>query len=151
MEDLMQDQETIIQQLRLLLAAKEEEMLALKGNAEHASGDGPHDSIADGLLKEIEDKKAEVAILKTRLEETEAKARDKLARLSCTLEEKEALIASLNAAPPQAAPENEDALRRIERLEEELREKEALLAETRRDAAGRRRGAPPRHGWGSRR
>ena len=30
MEDLMQDQETIIQQLRLLLAAKEEEVLVLK-------------------------------------------------------------------------------------------------------------------------
>ncbi|GEM_PF-1687500 len=132
MEDLMQDQETIIQQLRLLLAAKEEEVLALKGDTERSSGDGRSDSIADGLLKEIEDKKAEVALLKTRLKETEAKAQDKLARLSSALEEKEALIATLKAAPAQAAPKNEDALQRIERLEEELREKEALLAETRR-------------------
>ncbi len=142
MEDLMQDQETIIQQLRLLLAAKEEEVLALKGDTERSSGDGRSDSIADGLLKEIEDKKAEVALLKTRLKETEAKAQDKLARLSSALEEKEALIATLKAAPAQAAPKNEDALQRIERLEEELREKEALLAETRRarQADG---GSPP--------
>ena len=131
MEDLMQDQDTVIQQLRLLLAAKDEEMHALKGRAGHDSGDGHTDSITDRLLKEIEDKKRETADLKARLKEVEAKAKEKLARMAAALEEKVEMIASLQDRPAQAVVEDEEARRRIAELEERLEDQEALLAEAR--------------------
>lgn len=131
MEDLMQDQETVIQQLRLLLAAKEEEVHALKGQAVSDPDAERSDSIADGLLKEIEEKRGEVATLKARLKESEAKSKEKLARLSAALDEKEELIASLKAGPAQAAAGDADTVRKIAELEEGLKEKETLLAEAR--------------------
>jgi hypothetical protein len=131
MEDLMQDQDTVIQQLRLLLAAKEEEMHALKGRTEHDSGEEHTDSITDQLLKEIEDKKRETTDLKARLKEVEAKAKEKLARMASALEEKVEMIASLQDRPAQAVVEDEEARRRIAELEERLGDQAALLAEAR--------------------
>lgn len=131
MEDFTQDQETVIQQLRLLLAAKDEEMQALKGHAEQGPGDAGSDSITNQLLKEIEGGKCEIAELKARLKNAGAAAKEKLARMAAALEEKVEMIASLQGGPAQAVVEDEEARRRIEDLEERVKEKEALLAEAR--------------------
>jgi len=149
MEEYVQDQETVIQQLRLLLAAKEEELGKLR--TRRGADDGhPGETVADHLIKELEEKKEEAAQLQSRLKEVESKAREKLAAMAEALDEKEKIIATIRAgqqtpagdvhtdetvAGPEAAlaVERDAAARRCAELEERLREAEALLA--RRDEA----------------
>jgi hypothetical protein len=141
MEDLVQDQDTVIQQLRLLLAAKEEELHALKGRAGAGPAGESSESIAARLVKELEAKKLEIAELSARLRDQDAKAGEKLARMAAALEEKEAQLASMQDGPAQVVVEDEEARRRIEDLEERLQEKEAFIREARAAAAAAAEGA----------
>lgn len=91
-----QDQETIIQQLRLLLASKEEELHKLRGTmGSGAAGE----SVADQLLKELEDKKNEVNELRARMRDGEAGNRERLSRMADALDEKDKMIAALRNGP----------------------------------------------------
>ncbi|MDD5555948.1 MAG: LysM domain-containing protein [bacterium] len=151
MDEFYQDQETVIQQLRLLLAAKEEELARLRG----ASGDGGREeaTVADGLIRELEEKKEEAAALRAKLKKVESGARERLDALAAELEEKERALAAASgggeaADPAEAgngraagleetlAAEREEWARRRAELEERLAERESLLAE-----AGRARAA----------
>lgn len=141
MEEFLQDQETIIQQLRLLLAAKEEELGAFRARQKGERAEKGAESLTDQLIKELEEKKREAGELRERTKEIEAKAKKKLSELAGALDEKEKLIASLQSAAPVhasggteeesagAGPEREEWQKMVAALEEQLREKERLLAE----------------------
>jgi len=147
MEEFQQDQDTIIQQLRLLLAAKEEEFVAFRSRGNGAGSEPKSDSVTDQLLKELEEKKSELAELRTRVKGVEANARQKLSKLAFELEKKDKIIASLQSVsgdPPADGVDRESAVARLEEalaaekkekeerisaLEESLKVKEELLAE----------------------
>jgi len=148
MEDFQQDQETIIQQLRLLLAAKEEELGKLRGRGKDEDADSATESVTDQLLSELKDKKAELEEMRERFKAGEAKARERISRLTDELAEKESMLASAGPEPASSraaaadgqdgtaarldeafAAEREEANKKISALEESLREKENLLAE----------------------
>lgn len=132
MEDLYQDQdqETIIQQLRLLLASKEEELHKMRGAM---GSDGAGESVTDQLIDELEEKKNEVNELRTRMKDAEAGSREKLSKLADALDEKDKIIAALRDRPPGSGagdgPADHADSERVRELEERLREKEQLLEE----------------------
>jgi hypothetical protein len=141
MEELYQDQdqETVIQQLRLLLASKEEELHKMRGAAEN-SGDG--ESVTDQLINELEDKKNEVTELRSRLKDAETSSKEKLSRLADALDKKDKIIAELQSHSAeehsgnnaQTSPNNPGETECIiKELEEKLNEKEQLLAEAYRE------------------
>lgn len=146
MQDFEQDQETVIQQLRLLLAAKEEELARLRSGGGGA-GEGTQESVTDQLLKELEEKKREASELRAQIKEVQTRAREKLSAMADELESKEQLIASLRAdssagsktAPAagdksiindlqaELAAAREEAARRIAELEQRIKERDLLL------------------------
>jgi len=150
MEELYQDQETIIQQLRLLLAAKEEELNKMRGMADSGGGIATGESVTDQLISELEEKKNEVIELRARMEDIETSDREKLSSIADELDEKDKIIASLQSrlsgglgeetptdpgenervirdSEAARAAEREETERRLAALEEQLEEKERLL------------------------
>ena len=125
MEELHQEPETVIQQLRILLAAKEEELNELRGMTDSGDSSGPGESMADQLIEDLEEKKREAAELRECLKEMEAGAREKLCAMADDLEEKEKLIASLrnrSAASPEgeSVPGENENTGKIKELEAKL-------------------------------
>jgi nucleoid-associated protein YgaU len=128
MEELHQDSEKMIQQLRLLLAAREEELNVLRGRLDTGEENETGESITDQLIQELEQKKVELAGLQEKMEELRAKAQEKLSELVDELDEKDKLIASLKNSSPESAPEGDlhgseelqNALAEINRLKEAL-------------------------------
>jgi nucleoid-associated protein YgaU len=158
MEELYQDQETIIQQLRLLLAAKEEELNKMRGMADSGGGIATGESVTDQLISELEEKKNEVIELRARMEDIETSDREKLSSIADELDEKDKIIASLQSrlsgglgeetptdpgenervirdSEAARAAEREETERRLAALEEQLEEKERLLGEARREVS----------------
>jgi len=156
MEELYQDQETIIQQLRLLLAAKEEELNKMRGMADGGGGSATGESVTDQLISELEEKKNEAIELCARMEDIETSGREKLSSMADELHEKDKIIAllqsRLSGGPGEETPtdpgekervigdieaaraaEREETERRLIALEEQLEEKERLLGESRRE------------------
>lgn len=132
MEEFQQDQDTIIQQLRLLLAAKEEEFAAFRKRGNGAGSEPKSDSVTDQLLKDLEEKKSELAELRARVKGVEANARQKLSKLGCQIEEKDKIIASLQsvsvAAPADVADRESGVVRLEEALAAEKKEKEERIS-----------------------
>ncbi|MCX6357822.1 MAG: hypothetical protein NT045_08135, partial [Candidatus Aureabacteria bacterium] len=148
MEEFQQDQETVIQQLRLLLAAKEEEFAALREQSQGGTRSTQSPTVTDQLLKELEDTRKEAVDLRSRMKEAGAKARSRIEKMAEQLEDKERLLSSQSQSPPaepssadeerqgdisrleaMLAAERAEAEKRIATLENELREKEAALAQ----------------------
>ena len=135
MEELYQDQdqETIIQQLRLLLASKEEELHKMRGSMGSGGDGGSGGSVTDQLINELEEKKNEVGKLRARMKDVEAGSREKLSKMADALDEKDKIIAALQNRSPegsaQDAPADHVEAGRVKELEERLDEKERLLEE----------------------
>jgi hypothetical protein len=155
MEELYQDQETIIQQLRLLLAAKEEELNTMRGMPD-SGGSATGESVADQLISELEEKKSEAIELRARMKDIETSGRNKLSGMADELDEKDKIIASLQSrlsgghgeeTPTDSgekdrvisdleaarAAERGETERRLVAIQEQLEEKERLLGEARRE------------------
>jgi len=138
MEELYQDQETIIQQLRLLLAAKEEELNKMRGARDSGGGGGTGESVTDQIIGELEEKKNELNELRSRMKDIEGSSREKLSGMADALDEKDKIIASLQGRisgghGEEAPADPGEAERTIRELEEQLKDKEQLLDEARQE------------------
>lgn len=119
------DLSQVVQQLRLLLVEKEEEIERLRGDLEPGvDSDLPGEGGAPpaGLAREAEEQRATIASLEKTIDEMGRKEKRKLKELEKKLREKEKTIGSLRDSPP--GPEDderlEEALEEIARLKEEL-------------------------------
>lgn len=115
MEEIYQEPETVIQQLRLLLAASEEEIARLRGGVEESVGDGTDDSVASHVIQELEEKKEEISELTARLEALQKNADEEavpVSKLQGTLRK-----------------EREKMAKKLARLTEQMEEKERKLEE----------------------
>jgi hypothetical protein len=156
MEELYQDQEIIIQQLRLLLAAKDEELNASRGKLDSGGEGATGESVTDQLISELEEKKNEAIELHARMQDIETSGKEKLSGMADELDEKDKIIASLQSrlsgghgeeTPTDSgekervisdleaarAAERGETERRLVAIEEQLEEKERLLGEARRE------------------
>ncbi len=137
MEDLHQDPEKVIQQLRLLLATREEELNKLRGQLDSGENQEASESVTDQLMQELEEKKAEVSELHKKMKDLKAKAEEKLSKAADQLEEKEKLISSLKSGlpepPSEGAPQDPEEIEwakaEIDRLSGELTKATVTIAD----------------------
>jgi DNA repair exonuclease SbcCD ATPase subunit len=134
MEEMYQDPEKVVHQLRLLLASKEEELTNMRSRMDSDAPQSNSDSVTEELIKELESKKFEISDLENKAKETRSQFREKLSGLLEELAERDKLIATLKEQSSQpgslriSSGETEElqaARSEIGKLQEELAEVKA--------------------------